>query len=123
MGDAGCMTLDGVPYIGQYSKRTPDFYVATGFNKWGMTGAMAAARILTDQITGKENPNALLFSPSRHMFQSPACPKYLGSGSSFLYNYSQEMSPSGMCFEMESTGTYLGLSVSWIAVYKRGKTD
>lgn len=63
-----CMTLDGVPYIGQYSKRTPDFYVATGFNKWGMTGAMAAARILTDQITGKENPNALLFSPSRHMF-------------------------------------------------------
>ena len=31
-----CMTLDGIPYIGQYSKRTPDFYVATGFNKWGI---------------------------------------------------------------------------------------
>ena len=32
-----CMTLDGMPYIGQYSARTPGLYVATGFNKWGMT--------------------------------------------------------------------------------------
>lgn len=37
-----CMSLDCVPYIGQYSKNTPDFYVATGFNKWGMTSSMAA---------------------------------------------------------------------------------
>ena len=32
-----CMSLDGIPYIGQYSKKTPDIFVATGFNKWGMT--------------------------------------------------------------------------------------
>ena len=32
-----CMTLDGMPYIGRYSKNTPDLFVATGFNKWGMT--------------------------------------------------------------------------------------
>lgn len=31
-----CMSLDGVPYIGQYSKRTPNLYVACGFNKWGI---------------------------------------------------------------------------------------
>lgn len=60
-----CMTLDGVPYIGRYSKRTPDFYVATGFNKWGMTSSMVSARILTDMITGKKNPYAPVFSPSR----------------------------------------------------------
>ncbi|MEE1032305.1 MAG: FAD-binding oxidoreductase, partial [Ruminococcus sp.] len=34
-----CMTLDNVPYIGQYSANTPDLYVATGFNKWGMTSS------------------------------------------------------------------------------------
>lgn len=62
-----CMTLDGVPYIGQYAKSTPDFYVAAGFNKWGMTSSMAAAQILTDLITGKENPYAEVFSPSRSM--------------------------------------------------------
>lgn len=64
-----CMTLDGIPYIGQYSAQTPDFYVATGFNKWGMTSAMAAAMLLTDMITGKENEFASLFSPSRSMIQ------------------------------------------------------
>lgn len=60
-----CMTLDGVPYIGQYSKNTPNLYVATGFNKWGMTSAMVAAMILTDMVLGKENPYAAVFSPSR----------------------------------------------------------
>ena len=60
-----CMSLDGMPYIGCYSAATPNLYVATGFNKWGMTTSMAAAQILTDQITGRENPYADIFSPSR----------------------------------------------------------
>lgn len=62
-----CMTLDGIPYIGQYARSTPDLYVATGFNKWGMTSAMVAANLLTDLVQGKENPYATVFSPSRTM--------------------------------------------------------
>ena len=64
-----CMTLDGIPYIGPYSSRTENLYVATGFNKWGMTGSMAAAQILTDLIQGKENPYAPVFSPSRSILR------------------------------------------------------
>lgn len=60
-----CMTLDGMPYIGKYSKSTPGLYVATGFQKWGMTTAMAAANILTDLIRGSDNPYSSLFSPCR----------------------------------------------------------
>ncbi len=60
-----CMTLDGVPYIGKYSKSTEDVFVATGFNKWGMTNAMAAASLLCDLTEGKENKYEELFSPSR----------------------------------------------------------
>ncbi len=60
-----CMTLDGIPYIGQFSASTPDWYVATGFNKWGMSGSMAAADILADQLTGEANPYAEVFSPQR----------------------------------------------------------
>ena len=60
-----CMTLDSVPYIGRYSKRTPTMYVATGFNKWGMTSSMVSAMLLADMITGKDNPYAEVFSPSR----------------------------------------------------------
>lgn len=64
-----CMTLDGVPYIGQYSKRTPNLYVATGFNKWGMTSSMAASMILSDIVQGRGNPYADIFSPSRTMLR------------------------------------------------------
>ncbi len=60
-----CMTLDGVPYIGRYSAGTPELYVATGFNKWGMTSSMAAAMILCDIIQGRKNPYADVFSPAR----------------------------------------------------------
>ena len=60
-----CMTLDGVPYIGAYSAGTPDLYVATGFNKWGMTSSMASAMILCDLVQEKQNPYAEAFSPSR----------------------------------------------------------
>ena len=59
------MTLDGLPYIGHYSKRTPDLYVATGFNKWGMTSSMVAADLLGDLVQGRENPYAAVFAPSR----------------------------------------------------------
>lgn len=64
-----CMTLDGVPYIGQYAKSTPDVLVATGFNKWGMSNAMVAANILCDLIQAKANPYAAVFSPSRTMLR------------------------------------------------------
>lgn len=60
-----CMTLDGLPYIGQYSKNTPNLYVLTGFQKWGMTTALAGAEVIRDLIIGKENPHTSLFSPSR----------------------------------------------------------
>ncbi len=62
-----CMTLDGVPYIGQYAKTIPDVYVATGFNKWGMTNSMVAANLLCDLVQGKANPYAQVFDPSRSM--------------------------------------------------------
>ena len=64
-----CMTLDGAPYIGPYSARTQGLYVATGFNKWGMTSSMAASMILGDLVTGRENPWAPAFSPSRTMLR------------------------------------------------------
>ena len=60
-----CMTLDGLPYIGRYSSRVQDLFVATGFNKWGMTSAMAAASVLCDLVQGRKNGFASLFSPSR----------------------------------------------------------
>lgn len=60
-----CITHDGIPFIGKYSVLTPYLYVATGFQKWGMTGSMIAARILSDEICKKENIYKELFTPQR----------------------------------------------------------
>lgn len=62
-----CMTLDGVPYIGRYSPAKADWYVATGFNKWGMTSSMAAALLLRDLLTKGEADWGQVFDPARTM--------------------------------------------------------
>lgn len=64
-----CISLDSVPYIGRYSKNTPQMFTATGFNKWGITGAMTAAMILSDIVTERENEYADAFCPSRSILK------------------------------------------------------
>ena len=71
-----CMTLDGIPYIGSYygnvsfagESPEPGLWVASGFNKWGMTGSMVSAMILSDLICGKENPYAEVFRSDRRIY-------------------------------------------------------
>lgn len=63
-----CMTLDHIPYIGRYSKQTPNLFVATGFNKWGMTTSMVAAMLLQDLVQGKANGYETVFSPQRSIW-------------------------------------------------------
>ncbi len=60
-----CMTLDSIPYIGRYSHLTPDVYVATGFNKWGMTSSMVSAMLLTELLCEEKSEFEELYSPSR----------------------------------------------------------
>lgn len=74
-----CMTLDGIPYIGEFSAAAPHWYVATGFKKWGMTTSMVSAMILADLIMGKDHPFAEVFSPRR--FQLSASAKNLAQDS------------------------------------------
>ncbi len=62
-----CMTPDSIPYIGRYSVNTSNIYVATGFNKWGMTSSMVAANIIRDMIIRKGNKYQEVFNPRRLM--------------------------------------------------------
>ena len=43
-----CVTHDRIPFIGKFSLYHSNWYVATGFKKWGMTSSMVAARLITD---------------------------------------------------------------------------
>jgi glycine/D-amino acid oxidase-like deaminating enzyme len=64
-----CMSVDDVPYIGNYSKNTPNLYVASGFNKWGMTGSMVSALLIRDMILEKDNDFYDVFNPSRSILK------------------------------------------------------
>ena len=95
-----CMSLDGMPYIGSYGRGTTNFYVETGFNKWGMTGAMTAARVIADELTGVENPFSELFRPSRSMFQKQLWNNVKETGRNFL-------------FRSPRTCPHLGCALKW----------
>ena len=68
-----CISGDQIPFIGEYAAGHPGWFVATGFQKWGMTSSMVAATMLRDRICNVDNPYANTFSPSRfstaEMFQ------------------------------------------------------
>ena len=68
-GAQDCISLDGMPYVGTYSKFQPNLLVATGFNKWGITGSMVAARLLCDLCEGKTNEFSEIFSPARSILK------------------------------------------------------
>lgn len=95
-----CMSLDGIPYIGQYAKSTPDFYVETGFNKWGMTSSMLSAMIISDMILGRKNDFADIFDPTRSILK----PQLILNGAEAVVNL---LIPSG------KKCPHLGCTLKW----------
>ncbi len=60
-----CISLDKIAYIGEFSNLMPNLYIATGYNKWGMTTSHVAAKIISDKILGKENEYAEIYNATR----------------------------------------------------------
>lgn len=67
-----CLTASGVPYIGHFSPKHPNWYIATGFRKWGMSSAMAAAEIITALICDGAHHDGAIFDPCNLRQQSAA---------------------------------------------------
>ena len=84
-----CITASGVAYIGPLSGAMPHCYVATGFHKWGMTGAMAAAEILSAQICDGGHPQEAIFDPRSPVQQRPG--KILSEGSHAIKGLSRRV--------------------------------
>lgn len=60
-----CITLDKIPYIGEFSHLLPNVFVGTGFNKWGMTSSHVAARLISDKIRKQKNEYEEIFTATR----------------------------------------------------------
>lgn len=95
-----CVSLDGIPYIGQYSPSLPDVYVACGFNLWGMTTSMYAADILADLALNRENKYAKAFSPDRSMLTPQLFSNF---GSTFI----------DFCIPTTKRCSHLGCALKW----------
>jgi len=59
------MTPDHMPYIGRLKD---NIYIACGYNTWGMTNGVVAAKLLSDLILNKENEYIEVFNPNRINF-------------------------------------------------------
>lgn len=60
-----CITFDGMPLAGVFSKNHKDIYVITGFNKWGMANSMVCSSLVTNLVLNKEHSYQKLFNPQR----------------------------------------------------------
>lgn len=59
-------TADRIPLVGEpASAKAPGFYIATGFNAWGISNGAAAGLLIADGICGRPNPWRELYDPSR----------------------------------------------------------
>ncbi len=57
---------DGVPFVGPLHPFNKRIWIATGLNKWGLSGGTVAARLIADGIAGEEETDASkLFSSLR----------------------------------------------------------
>lgn len=73
---------DHMPLVGKLYANSNHLYTATGFRKWGMTNATVAAMILTDLLTGVDNPWADTFRSTR-LSALTSLPKGLSQGIGF----------------------------------------
>lgn len=100
-----CMPHDGIPFIGRYSMFTPHLYVATGFQKWGMSTSIIAAKLLCDIICGKENPYQELFSPQRFLIRA-GCKDFLKDVGISVGNLTKGLFLRKRC-------SHMGCALSW----------
>lgn len=101
-------TPDLIPYAGKISSALPHVYISTGYRKWGLSNALASAKIISDQIVGRENKASALYAPDR-----------TGFGAFFL----QAMKLTGLVAKEFTTGhltrreapicTHLGCRTRW----------
>jgi len=67
-----CMTLDGIPYVGHFTEETPNLYIATGFQKWGMTNSVVSSILIRDLILSGKSPWFDVYNPSRKTIAASA---------------------------------------------------
>lgn len=64
-GGVETFSADGLPYIGVYSSKTPNLFVATGYGGKGLLGSITAARLISARVLGLGEESSFVFSGQR----------------------------------------------------------
>jgi len=80
------ITADYLPYIGRVNHHNDSFFIATGYNTWGMTNSTIAGKVIADLILTGNSVYEKLFLPSR-CFNFSKCLNYFIDGISATKNY------------------------------------
>lgn len=109
-----CITPDHIPYIGRFSRKTPNWYIATGFGKWGMTSSMLGARIITDMILGQAKIQQDIFYPRREIGLL-AMGGYLKNGMHIFMDFGRYANPSVWLARKPKTRIcpHMGCPLTW----------
>lgn len=113
-----CFTMDGLPFIGVYSRRTPNLFVSSGYGGKGLLGSMMGAQAISARILGLPSEGYEIYSPQRKwkagmtfsiagrylqgMLCRNAAPKCPHMGCRMIYhqeNRSWECPCHGSCFD------------------------
>lgn len=106
-------SIDGLPFAGSYSRRTPNHFVASGFSQWGMTNSMAAALAISSRILGDAMPESEIFDPARTMKHSAAgvVSTFLKTSGSYIGGMAKGQAPK--CTHMGCRLIYVPSTASW----------
>lgn len=68
-----CLSMDGLPFIGPYGRKTPNLFVASGYGTNGILGGITAAQAISAHVLGLPSQGYEIYSPRRAArdFQTP----------------------------------------------------
>jgi glycine/D-amino acid oxidase-like deaminating enzyme/nitrite reductase/ring-hydroxylating ferredoxin subunit len=110
---------DGIAYIGRAPVGSPNLYVVTGDSGMGLTHGTIAGILLTDLITGKENPWAPFYDPGRK--PTHAIGEFIKENANAVATYTDYIKPGEVKNEDEipnDSGAVLRDGMKKIAVYR-----
>lgn len=120
-----CMTYDKIPYVGNISENVDNVYVATGFNKWGMSQSAASALILRNKILNIDDDFSEIFSPSR-VTPILSSKEFLSTGKNIASGFIKRIMPSELddIFDVEKgEGKIVNYKGRKVGVYKNNSGD
>ena len=136
-------TVDGLAFIGRNPMDHDNVYMVTGDSGMGMTHGTIAGLIITDLISGRHNPWASLYDPSRVTLRAARCASSREHGGSVQINGGDVGSrtdrkrqrrvirhgvtkvavyrdPTGLLHERSAVCPHLGCIVAWNAARRHG---